>query len=99
MPLKGENGGASLFKAIKFRFYNQIKMNFRFAKQTQQAATRFVKTEPLYYHSTPFPGKLTVKTTKPMNTIKDLSLAYSPGVAEPCLEIAKNKQTVYDTTS
>ena len=74
-------------------------MNFRFAKQTQVAAKNFVKTEPLYYHSTPHPGKLTVKTTKPMNTIKDLSLAYSPGVAEPCLEIAKKPETVYDYTS
>ena len=74
-------------------------MNFRFAKQTATAASKFTKTEPLYYHSTPHPGKLTVKTTKPMNTIKDLSLAYSPGVAEPCLEIAKNSETVYDYTS
>ena len=74
-------------------------MNFRFAKQTQQAVKTFTKTEPLYYHSTPHPGKLTVKTTTPMNTIKDLSLAYSPGVAEPCLEIHKEPATVYDYTN
>jgi len=74
-------------------------MNFRFAKQTMAAAKKFTKTEPLYYHSTPHPGKLTVKTTKPMNTIKDMSLAYSPGVAEPCLEIAKEPARVFDYTS
>jgi malate dehydrogenase (oxaloacetate-decarboxylating)(NADP+) len=55
--------------------------------------------EPLYYHSTPFPGKLTVKTTKAMNNIKDLSLAYSPGVAEPCIEIAQNPEDAYKYTN
>jgi len=55
--------------------------------------------EPLYYHSTPTPGKLAVKTTKAMNNIKDLSLAYSPGVAEPCIEIAENPEDVYKYTS
>lgn len=55
--------------------------------------------EPLYYHSTPFPGKLTVKTTKAMNNIKDLSLAYSPGVAEPCIEIAEKPEEVYKYTN
>ena len=53
----------------------------------------------MYYHSTPIPGKLTIKTTKPMNNIKDLSLAYSPGVAEPCIEIAKNPMDVYNYTN
>ena len=55
--------------------------------------------EPLYYHSTPIPGKLTVKTTKPMNNIKDLSLAYSPGVAEPCIEIAERPEDAYKYTN
>ena len=45
------------------------------------------------------PGKLTVKTTKAMNNIKDLSLAYSPGVAEPCIEIAENPDDSYKYTS
>ena len=63
-------------------------MNFKFCRQSARLSKQFAHTEPLYYHSTPFPGKLTVKTTKPMNSIKDLSLAYSPGVAEPCIEIA-----------
>ena len=74
-------------------------MNFKFARMTAQASTQFSKKEPLYYHSTPIPGKLTIKTTKPMNNIKDLSLAYSPGVAEPCIEIAKNPMDVYNYTN
>lgn len=49
----------------------------------------------MLYHSTPTPGKYTIKTTKPMNTQKDLSLAYSPGVAVPCLEIAKDPEAAY----
>jgi malate dehydrogenase (oxaloacetate-decarboxylating)(NADP+) len=55
----------------------------------------FEKEEPLLYHSTPTPGKYTIKTTKPMNSQKDLSLAYSPGVAVPCIEIAKDKENAY----
>ena len=55
----------------------------------------FNKEEPLLYHSTPVPGKYTIKTTKPMNNQKDLSLAYTPGVAVPCLEIAKDKEKAY----
>ena len=47
------------------------------------------------YHSTPRPGKFTIKTTKPMNNQKDLSLAYSPGVASPCIEIAKDPEAAY----
>lgn len=48
---------------------------------------------------TPQPGKLTVKTIKPMFTQKDLSLAYSPGVAEPCLEIAAKPVEAYKYTN
>ena len=39
------------------------------------------------YHEEPKPGKFEIVTTKPMNNAYDLTLAYSPGVAEPCLEI------------
>lgn len=55
--------------------------------------------EPLLYHSTPMPGKYTIKTTKPMNNQKDLSLAYSPGVAVPCIEIAQNPEAAYKYTN
>ncbi|WP_204113825.1 NADP-dependent malic enzyme [Shimia biformata] len=44
----------------------------------------------LYYHEFPKPGKLEIRATKPMTTGRDLSRAYSPGVAEACLEIEKN---------
>ena len=74
-------------------------MNFRFNRLSQQASSVFKKAEPLYYHMTPHPGKLTVKTIKPMNTQKDLSLAYSPGVAEPCLEIAAKPEEAYKYTN
>ena len=45
------------------------------------------KEEALLYHSEGRPGKIEVIPTKPYSTQKDLSLAYSPGVAEPCLAI------------
>lgn len=51
------------------------------------------------YHSQGKPGKIEVVPTKPYSTQTDLSLAYSPGVAEPCLEIEKDPQTAYDYTS
>jgi malate dehydrogenase (oxaloacetate-decarboxylating)(NADP+) len=55
--------------------------------------------EALNYHSKPTPGKIQVIPTKKYATQRDLSLAYSPGVAVPCLEIAKNKKDVYKYTS
>ncbi len=57
------------------------------------------KQEALNYHISPKPGKIQVLPTKKHATQRDLSLAYSPGVAEPCLEIAKNKKDVYKYTS
>lgn len=58
-------------------------------------ATNYKEEEPLLYHMYPTPGKYCIKTTKPMNNAKDLSLAYSPGVAVPCIEIAKDKSKAY----
>lgn len=60
---------------------------------------RKLKQEALDYHSKPTPGKIQVLPTKKYATQRDLSLAYSPGVAEPCLEIAKNKKDVYKYTA
>jgi len=57
------------------------------------------KRDALNYHSKPKPGKIEVVPTKKYSTQRDLSLAYSPGVAEPCLEIANNKKEVYKYTS
>ena len=51
---------------------------------------KITKEEALRYHAEGKPGKIEVVPTKPYSTQMDLSLAYSPGVAEPCLEIEKN---------
>ena len=53
----------------------------------------------LEYHLHPKPGKIAIQATKPMATQRDLSLAYSPGVAIPCLEIEKDPLKSYDYTS
>jgi malate dehydrogenase (oxaloacetate-decarboxylating)(NADP+) len=53
------------------------------------------KEDALYYHSKGRPGKIQVIPTKEYNTQRDLSLAYSPGVAEPCLAIAENVEDAY----
>lgn len=58
-----------------------------------------MRREALVYHAKPKPGKIEVVPTKKYATQRDLSLAYSPGVAEPCLEIAKDKDNVYKYTS
>ena len=57
------------------------------------------KQEALDYHSSGKPGKIEVIPTKPHASQRDLSLAYSPGVAEPCLRIAENVDDVYKYTS
>ncbi|MBW7844464.1 MAG: NADP-dependent malic enzyme [Bacteroidia bacterium] len=58
-----------------------------------------LKEDALKYHSKGRPGKVAVIPTKPTNTKRDLSLAYSPGVAEPCLAIADNNEDVYKYTA
>jgi len=55
--------------------------------------------DALAYHAQGRPGKIEVVPTKPYNSQRDLSLAYSPGVASPCLEIEKNPQDAYNYTS
>ena len=55
--------------------------------------------EALLYHSMGRPGKISIKPTKPLETQRDLSLAYTPGVAEPCLEIAEDPKKVFDYTA
>ena len=57
------------------------------------------RQDALDYHSTGRKGKIEVITTKPCATSRDLSLAYSPGVAEPCLEIEKDPNTAYEYTA
>lgn len=58
-----------------------------------------LREDALKYHSQGRPGKIEVVPTKPYSSQRDLSLAYSPGVAEPCLEIEKNPAAAYDYTS
>lgn len=57
------------------------------------------KQDALDYHASGRPGKIAVVPTKPYASQRDLSLAYSPGVAEPCLKIADNKEDVYKYTA
>lgn len=63
------------------------------------STSSILKQDALEYHSSGKPGKIEVKPTKSTATQRDLSLAYSPGVAEPCLEIAANIEKVYDYTA
>jgi malate dehydrogenase (oxaloacetate-decarboxylating)(NADP+) len=66
-------------------------------KTSQEALD--LKRDALQYHAQPIPGKYKVLPVKQMNTPRDLSLAYSPGVAQPCLEIAANPQLAYKYTT
>src|SRR6202162_3888326 len=59
----------------------------------------FTDQEALLFHSQGRPGKLEVVATKPMATQRDLSLAYSPGVAVPVLAIAEDEEKAYDYTT
>jgi malate dehydrogenase (oxaloacetate-decarboxylating)(NADP+) len=61
--------------------------------------SKFRKQDALDYHSQGRPGKIEVIPTKPHSSQRDLSLAYSPGVAEPCLEIEKNPEDAYKYTA
>lgn len=61
--------------------------------------SKLTKEDALLYHSQGKPGKIEVVPTKPYSSQRDLSLAYSPGVAEPCLEIEKDLSKAYDYTA
>jgi len=62
-------------------------------------SSKIKKNDALDYHEFPTPGKIEIHPTKKHSSQRDLSLAYSPGVAEPCLEIAKNPEDVYRYTA
>src|SRR5256886_4212177 len=57
------------------------------------------REDAVEYHSSGRPGKIAVVPTKPLNNQRDLALAYSPGVAEPCLEIKENPDDAYKYTA
>jgi malate dehydrogenase (oxaloacetate-decarboxylating)(NADP+) len=61
--------------------------------------THATEDEALLFHSSGRPGKLSIAATKPLTTQRDLSLAYSPGVAFPCLHIQRDPSTAFDYTS
>lgn len=61
--------------------------------------TKITSEEALAFHLEPSPGKFEIRATVPMTTQRDLSLAYSPGVAVPCEAIAANPETAYDYTN
>lgn len=63
------------------------------------AKARVTREDALTFHMDPTPGKWEVQATVPMTTQRDLSLAYSPGVAVPCEEIHANPETAYDYTN
>ncbi|MBV0913526.1 NADP-dependent malic enzyme [Anianabacter salinae] len=63
------------------------------------ATPRFTREEALRFHMEPTPGKWEVNATVPMTSQRDLSLAYSPGVAVPCEDIAANPELAYDYTN
>ena len=63
------------------------------------ASRRNFDQEALTFHASGRPGKIEITATKPLTTQHDLSLAYSPGVAAPCLEIARDPSTAYDYTA
>ena len=60
--------------------------------------TSDMQSGALVYHSHPRPGKLEIRATKPLGNQRDLALAYSPGVAAPCLAIAENPARAADYT-
>src|ERR1700731_2145703 len=59
----------------------------------------FTQEEALAFHALPKPGKIEIRATKPMATQRDLSLAYSPGVAAPVRAIAEDPNAVFDYTA
>ena len=63
------------------------------------AKTKLTREDALAFHMQPTPGKWEVQATVPMTTQRDLSLAYSPGVAVPCEDIAANPELAYDYTN
>ena len=66
---------------------------------SEKSRVQFTEREALFYHETIRPGKIEIIASKPMATQRDLSLAYSPGVAVPVQAIADDPQTAYDYTA
>ena len=69
------------------------------SKKSKNLEKKNLNREALSFHSNGRPGKLEISATKPLTSQHDLSLAYSPGVAAPCLAIEANPDTAYDYTA
>ena len=67
--------------------------------KTRSHISKLTDQDALDFHSQGTPGKISILPSKPLTTQRDLSLAYSPGVAVPCLEIAKDPSAAYDYTA
>ncbi len=93
--------------AIHLRYFKHLNIHIMANKKDasknsakSNLATKNSKDlEALQFHTQGQPGKVAMHATKPLNTQRDLALAYSPGVAIPCLEIQKNPDLAYDYTS
>src|SRR5271156_4278102 len=70
-----------------------------YGESMSKSDARVTDEEALAFHAQGRPGKLQISPTKPLVTQRDLSLAYSPGVAVPCLRIAENPDLAYDYTA
>ncbi|KAB0680838.1 NADP-dependent malic enzyme [Aureimonas leprariae] len=78
---------------------NEVRRPAEDRAKSDRPANGDLDAQALFYHLHPKPGKLAIQPTKTLGNQRDLALAYSPGVAAPCREIAKNPQTVADYTS
>src|SRR5258705_5225473 len=67
--------------------------------ESKKTARSDLDEAALYFHKYPRPGKLGIQATKPLGNQRDLALAYSPGVAAPCLEIRDDPATAADYTA
>src|SRR5439155_13080093 len=65
----------------------------------EEGSIRVTEEEALQFHAQGRPGKIEISATKALTTARDLSLAYSPGVAFPCLHIQKDPTLAYDYTA
>src|ERR1035437_6862664 len=77
----------------------RIKPNLEHPQAKGGLATPISDAEALKYHSGPPPGKIAIVATKQCQTLRDLSIAYTPGVAVPCLEIERDPALVYQYTA
>ena len=90
-----------LYEKAKYKMglFDTGQLSLRIRIKFNEMDKNSKRLEALLYHARPTPGKIQVIPTKKYATQRDLSLAYSPGVAEPCLEIAKDINNVYKYTA